>query len=244
MRRILVVEDDPKVAELIQVTLEEEDLEIEVVGDGLSALDSLARFQPDLILADIAMPRMSGYQLYQRVRRNPEWVRIPFIFLTGRKDPEDIRFAIEMGADGYLTKPFEPQDLVAAVWGRLARFEELITDRPWSQEKPTGQYQVGDLMIDLSRHQVIVEGQEVELSATEFGIMQRLIVANGAVVLYEDLMGYEEDELLGERDAAELLRYHIRSIRQKLKGAGVEDDVIINVRGVGYRLAEEPLLLP
>jgi|GEM_PF-5252960 len=100
------------------------------------------------------------------------------------------------------------------------------------------------MLFDLSHRQSIVVGQAVGLSTTEFEIMQRLIMADGAVVLYEDLLGFNEDKSLDDRDAAERLRYHILSIDQKLKGAGVEDDLITNVCGVGYRLAEKPMHLP
>jgi DNA-binding response OmpR family regulator len=241
MRIILVVEDDSAIAEGVQRTLESEGFHVELAGNGVAALEWLAHRTPDLIIADIMMPSMNGYQLYQRVRQNPDWVWIPFIFLTAKADLEDIRFAKELGADDYLVKPIEPQDLVAAVWGRLTRYDQLeASSGAPSPKKSSGQYEVGNLRVDLSRREVVVDRQDVKLSPTEFDILQRLILAGGAVVLYEDLLGYDEGDVLGERDAAELLRYHVRNLRQKIKAAGEDAELIVNVRSVGYRLATQP----
>jgi two-component system response regulator VanR len=238
---ILIVEDDPSVAEGVRRTLVHHGFDAHAVPDGLSALAWLTTNTPVLIIADIMMPGMNGYQLYQRVRDNPDWVLVPFIFLTARTGVEDIRYGKELGADDYLTKPIEPEDLIAAVRGRLSRYSQLEDrQRPPADPKPAGRYEVGDLVIDLSYRQVTVDEQEVKLSPTEFDILQRLVLADGAVIDYEELLGYDEDELLGSRDAAELLRYHIRNLRGKLKEAEGDEDLIVNVRSVGYRLSTRP----
>lgn len=244
MRTILVVEDDYAVAEGIRITLEAEAFNVETMSDAPGALDWLAHHNADLIIADIAMQGMNGYQLFQRVRDNPEWTWIPFIFLTAKTEVEDIRYGKEMGADDYLTKPIEPEDLVVAVRGRLTRYDQLKASIQLPLEKPSGQYQIGELLVHLSHRQVTVAGQDTKLSSTEFDVLQRLLLARGGVVLYRELLGYDQNGVMvDDKDAAQLLRYHMRSIRQKFKDAGVDSDIIVNVRSVGYRLAEEPLSL-
>jgi DNA-binding response OmpR family regulator len=238
---ILVVEDDPSVAEGVRRTLLRHGFAVQTVPDGLSALAWLENATPALIIADIMMPGMNGYQLHQRVRDNPDWVLVPFIFLTARAGIEDIRYGKEMGVDDYLTKPIDPEDLIAAVRGRLSRYSQLEDyQNPSADPRPAGCYELCGLVIDLARRQVTADDQEVGLSPTEFDILQRLVLADGAVIDYEALLGYGEDELLGDRDAAELLRYHIRNLRGKLKETDCADELIVNVRSVGYRLADRP----
>ena len=247
MQTVLVVEDDEAVAETMMLTLVEEGFQVVVASDGMSALDCLAHYTPGVIVADIGMPNMNGYQFYQRVRRNPAWEWIPVIFVTGKADPEDIRYARELGVDDYLSKPFDPQDLVTAVGGRLRRFAELqsaMTGKPpRARPRPTGRHAIGDLVVDLARCHVSVAGVAVRLSPTEFHILRRLILGDGAVVSYEELLAQRSGETLDAHDAAGLLRGHIRNMRRKLKETGAPCNLIANVRGVGYRLTELPLLL-
>lgn len=241
MSTILVVDDDPTTAELVEATLTKEGLAVTRMPDGLAALKWLEDHQPNLIIADIMMPRMNGYQLFERVRRNPDWVWIPFIFLSGRDATEDIRYGKELGADDYLTKPFEPGDLLAAVWGKLARYEHLVASAGVQvKRKLAGQYEVGTLVVDFSRREVIAQGEQVLLSPTEFEILHRLVAANGAVVDYGELLNDDVRDSVDERDAAELLRYHIRNLRRKLEDTGESKETIANVRSVGYRLVESP----
>jgi DNA-binding NarL/FixJ family response regulator len=122
---ILIVEDDPSMRKSIEDMLEHHGFDVLSAGEGFSALELMRRQVPDLILADIVMPEMNGYQFYQRVRSKPKWLWIPFIFLTARDSPEDIRFGRELGVDGYINKPFEPEDLISIVLGKLERFDEL-----------------------------------------------------------------------------------------------------------------------
>ncbi len=234
---VLIVEDDASVAEGIRRTLQVEGWKAEATTDGRRALEWMASHTPSLIIADIMMPAMNGYQFFQRVRSNPDWLWIPFIFLTARAEQEDVRYGKELGVDDYLTKPIEPDDLIAAVRGRLARYEQLgATNRQTTRARPSGRFQIAGLVVDLSSYQVSVDGHDVKLSPTEFGILQRLVLADGAVVDYDDLLGYDDEAVVDVKDAAELLRYHVRNLRAKL--AQVDDalDMIENVRGVGYRL--------
>ncbi len=242
---ILVVDDEPTVLDSLADVLRLSGYRVLAAMHGLEALSILQSTLPDLIVADVMMPRMNGYQLYHRVRSNPDWNWIPFIFLTAKGEPEDVRYGKEVGADDYLSKPIEPEDLVAAVAGRLERYRQLRQGaQPPARERIGGKYRVGDhLVVDLSSHCVAVGAAEVSLSPTEFAILSRLILADTAVLDYEDLLGYEEGQVLDERDAAELLRYHIRNLRQKLKEAGGDPNLIVNVRRTGYRIAARPVRL-
>ena len=116
---ILVVDDNLDLVDGVKLTLEMEGFQVLAAGSGQEALTVLERITPDLILADIMMPNLDGYELYVRVHKDPRWVHVPFIFLTAKTSKEDIRKGKEMGADDYITKPFDPQDLVAAVRGKL-----------------------------------------------------------------------------------------------------------------------------
>ena len=122
---ILVVDDNPELVDGVKLTLEMEGYQVLAATDAQGALDILERITPNLILADIMMPEMDGYELYERVHQDERWVQVPFIFLTAKTAPEDIRRGKEMGADDYITKPFDPEDVVAAVRGRLKRMAEV-----------------------------------------------------------------------------------------------------------------------
>jgi DNA-binding response OmpR family regulator len=134
-RTILVVDDEPVLLDSLADILQLEGFSVLKASNGLEALDLLQDQTPHLILTDIMMPGMNGYQLYQRVRKNPEWLWIPFIFLTAKGEAEDIRFGKELGADDYLMKPILPEDLVAAVIGRLERYRQLEA-RPQAADQP------------------------------------------------------------------------------------------------------------
>lgn len=127
-KRILVVEDEEVIRESVAEILELKGFQVLTASDGLQALSLLEIETPDLILADIMMPQMNGYQFYQRVRSNPNWVWIPFIFLSAKGAGEDVRFGKELGVDDYLHKPIDAEDLISAVIGRLRRYETLAGD--------------------------------------------------------------------------------------------------------------------
>lgn len=126
---ILVVDDNQEMVEGLKLTLEMEGFQVLTAGSGREALEVLEHNTPNLILADIMMPNLDGYELYVRIRHNPAWVQIPFVFLTAKTSKEDIRKGSEIGADAYITKPFDPQDVVATIRGRLKRVAEL-SERP------------------------------------------------------------------------------------------------------------------
>ena len=239
MTTILVADDQPDLVAMISLTLESAGFQVLRSGDGLEALAILQAHTVDLILADIAMPRMNGYQLYQRVRENPRWIAIPFIFLTARSLDSDIRYGKELGIDDYLTKPIEPEDLLATVQGRLRRTLQLahLMAQP-AAAAPMDQRSivVGRLRIDLGQHRVWMDDQLVDLSAREFTLLEYLARRADTMVAPQALIsvthGLETDDV----EAGSLLRPMIRSLRRKLGYAVGEMGCIENVRGVGYRL--------
>ena len=137
---VLVVDDNLELVDAVKLTLEMEGYQVLTATNGPEALGILERITPDLMLADIMMPEMDGYQLYERVHQDERWTRMPFVFMTAKTDKADIQRGKEMGADDYITKPFDPEDLVAAVRGRLKRMAELA-GQPGKYDEQTGFWQ-------------------------------------------------------------------------------------------------------
>src|SRR4051812_22831312 len=172
MTTILVADDQPDLLAMISLTLESAGFHVLRASDGLAALALLQVQAVDLILADIAMPRMNSYHLYQRVRENPVWLAIPFLFLTARSLDSDIRYGKELGVDDYLTKPIEPEDLLAAVQGRLRRALQLAHLMAQPAAAPAlvdpRSIAVGRLRIEAEQHRAWLDERLLDLSAREF----------------------------------------------------------------------------
>jgi DNA-binding response OmpR family regulator len=239
MPSILVVDDESDLLEQITLILEADDYQVFMANNGLEALEILHIEQVHLIIADIAMPDMNGYQFYSRVRENMEWVTIPFIFLSARTMDSDIRFGKEMGVDDYLTKPIRAADLLAAVRGKLRRAQQLADSL--SQVKrfqgPAARFlTAGELQIDLDQHKVTWQNREIKLSAREFTLLAYLAQQAGKVVSPTELIQVTHQLETDPIEAGTLLRPLILSVRRKLDLAEGEIGSIENVRGVGYRL--------
>ena len=236
---ILVVDDHAHLLNGIRLHLKAEGYQVLTALNGVEALEVLSANSVDLILADIAMPRMNGYQLYEQVQQNPEWVRIPFVFLTSRTMDSDIRYGKELGVDDYLTKPIELRDLFAVVRGKLRRAQQvgsaLVASAPATEESSMI-LTVGDLQIDSERHRVWMRQERIVLSAREFTLLAYLARKTDQVVCPQELVlqthGLETDRV----DAGALLRPLVRSLRRRLGYPVGEMGCIENVRGVGYRL--------
>jgi len=239
MTTILVADDQPDLRAMISLTLESAGFQVLRAGDGLETLAILQTQAVDLILADIAMPRLNGYQLYQRVCENPRWLAIPFIFLTARSLDSDIRYGKELGVDDYLTKPIEPEDLLAAVQGRLRRASQLahLLAQP-ATPAPADQrgLAVGRLRIEAGQHRAWLDDQLLDLSAREFTLLEYLARRADIMVSPQELIRVTHGLETDDAEAGSLLRPMIRSLRRKLGYAVGEMGCIENVRGVGYRL--------
>jgi DNA-binding response OmpR family regulator len=239
MTTILVADDQPDLRAMISLTHESAGFQVLRAGDGLETLAILQEQAVDLILADIAMPRLNGYQLYQRVCENPRWLAIPFIFLTARSLDSDIRYGKELGVDDYLTKPIEPEDLLAAVQGRLRRASQLahLLAQPAAPAAADQRgLAVGRLRIESGQHRAWLDDQLLDLSAREFTLLEYLARRADIMVSPQELIGVTHGLETDDAEAGSLLRPMIRSLRRKLGYAVGEMGCIENVRGVGYRL--------
>jgi DNA-binding response OmpR family regulator len=235
---ILVVDDHAELLESIRITFDSAGYAVLLAGDAASALALLESQDVDLILADIAMPNMNGYQFFERVRENSKWLRVPFVFLTARTMDSDIRYGKELGVDDYLTKPIQPEDLLASVAGKLRRARQLsvASDGAGSGGGETRFLEFGPLKIELDQHRVWMRGKSVRLSAKEFALIQHLAVQHGRVIPVTDLVLVTHGLNLNPDEAGNLLRPLIRSLRRKLGYEVGELGCIENVRGIGYRM--------
>jgi two-component system phosphate regulon response regulator PhoB len=222
--RILVVEDEPDLAELVALNLRGAGHDVTVSHDGNTALAEIQRHQPDLVVLDVMLPDLSGIEVCRRLRRNPQTVRLPVIMLTARSDEVDRVVGFEVGADDYVPKPFSPRELILRVEAILRR-----TTAVGETEGPQV-ITLGKLAIDVPAHRVDVEGEEVLLTALEFRLLLDLASRAGRVqsrdALLERVWGYSPNVETRTVDT------HVKRLREKL-GAGAEH--IETVRGVGYR---------
>jgi two-component system phosphate regulon response regulator PhoB len=222
--RILVVEDEADLAELVAFNLRGAGHEVSVAHDGNTALAEIQRGQPDLLVLDVMLPDVSGIEICRRLRRSAETVRLPVIMLTARSDEVDRVVGFEVGADDYVAKPFSPRELVLRVEAILRR------TAPVAETEGPQLITLGNLVIDVPGHRVEVEGSEVLLTALEFRLLLDLASRAGRVqsrdALLERVWGYSPNAETRTVDT------HVKRLREKL---GVGAAQIETVRGVGYR---------
>lgn len=224
MHKILIVEDMESVINLLRSLLEREGFEVTTAQDGLEALEAVRREKPDLMLLDLILPGIDGLEVCRRIRADPVTTHLPIIILSGKEEETDKVIGLEIGADDYITKPFQANELVARVKSRLRRTTE---------KEPARVLKVGNLEMQLDRYTVTLEGKPIHLTSKEFSLLRALIMTNGRVLsrdaLFESVWGHHKDADLQSRT----IDVHIRSLRNKL---GPEGRRIFTVRNVGYRL--------
>ena len=219
---ILVIDDEKDLIELVRYNLEKEGFDVIAATDGQSGLDVIKRHRPDLVVLDLMMPGLDGLQVCQRLRSDPRSGRIPVIMLTAKATEADRVVGLELGADDYITKPFSPREVVARV--------KAVLRRSAPHQEQAQVIRSGELVIDLSGHEVNFKGQRVALTATEFRILEFLAARPGRVFSRDEII----DAALGNETAVfdRTVDVHITAIRKKL-GAGSEQ--IETVRGFGYK---------
>lgn len=226
-RKILVVEDEISIRELIEFNLKQEGYQVTSYGDGRKAWEAFEQDRPDLALLDIMVPGLDGMELCRRIRGVS---RIPVIMVSARIEEFDKVLALELGADDYMTKPFSVRELLARIRAVLRRTEESFSV---PGEKVLAS---GDLTLIPDRHQVLRDGQEVPLTLTEFRILELLMKAPGRVMSREILM----EQVWGESFFGDTrtIDVHVRHLREKVEEDPANPRFILTVRGVGYKFRE------
>jgi len=224
---VLIVDDELRMRRFIRMNLELEGYQVIEAENGIQALDRVRQFTPDLVIMDVMMPELDGFETLKMLR---EISTVPVILLTVRSDEEDITRGLGLGADDYITKPFSPRVLTSRVGAVLRRAQ-------WPAPPPRTVLKIDDrLSIDFNRHQVIVNGERIDLRPTEYRLLNHLIQNAGWVVPHDTLLakvwGYEY------RDETHYLRLYINYLRKKIEEDPANPKYILTERGVGYRFVD------
>jgi DNA-binding response OmpR family regulator len=224
--RILVVDDEPDALEILGFKLKEAGFIALFAKDGAKALAAARDERPALIVLDLMLPEIDGLEVCRVLRRDPATAAIPIIMLTARAAEMDRVIGLELGADDYVTKPFSPRELVLRIRKLLARAK--------AGDEPLAQLRFGELEINVPRHEVMIKGQVIDLTATEFKLLEILARRRGRVQtrdrLLQDVWGY--DNPIDSRT----VDTHMRRLREKI---GAAADYLETIRGVGYRFKAE-----
>ncbi len=225
-KKILIVEDERDILQLVKLYLEKEGYRIVTASTGSEGLAQVRTEKPDLVVLDLMLPEIDGLEICKRLRSAPDTAMLPIIMLTAKAEESDTIIGLELGADDYVTKPFSPKTLVARVKALFRRLERKPEDGPT-------RFAYGALILDLTRHEVTVKGKEIPLTAKEFGLLEHLLRHPGRVltrdVLLNAVWGYE---YYGTTRTVDV---HIRRLKQKLP---LLDDAILSVKSLGYKLKE------
>ena len=227
--RVLVVEDEPDIAALIAYQLTREGFRVETAGTGPEALRAISRDIPDLVVLDRMLPGFSGDEVLRRLKEEPATANIPVLVLTAKREQEDRIKGFELGADDYLTKPFSPRELVLRVQAILRRVHEAGVTAGGRVLK------AGPIRMDLGSHQATLDGQEMNLTPTEFRLLQALMERRGRTQSRTQLLekAWDVEASASERIQTRTVDMHVRRLRGKL---GVTGDWVETIRGFGYRL--------
>ncbi len=225
---VLIVDDEKDIVRMLDYNLRKEGFKTICVYDGEDALDAAARQRPDLILLDLMLPGIDGWEVCKALKRENKTASIPILMLTAKSQEADKIVGLELGADDYVTKPFSPRELIARIKAVLRRVKD--------KDKLPEALHIGDLKIDFAKIAVLVKDKPVELTAKEFELLKTLIIVKGRVLSRDYLL----DNIWGFDQAMEIqtrtVDVHIRTLLKKLKSAA---KLIITVKNYGYRLEYE-----
>ena len=218
--KILVVDDDPAINEMLTIVLEAEGFQTSSVTDGAEAVQTFRSFSPDLILLDLMLPGMNGIDICREIRKESA---VPIVMLTAKTDTVDVVLGLESGADDYITKPFKPKELVARIRARLRRTDET----------PADVFEVGDLTVDVPQHTVTRGDEEIQLTPLEFDLLVEMARKPNQVHSREELL----ESVWGYRNASDtrLVNVHVQRLRSKIEHDPENPEIILTVRGVGYK---------
>lgn len=226
--RVLIVEDEDSFVEALRVGLQREGFVVDIARDGREALDRFNENEPDLILLDVMLPKISGIDVCREIRSQSQ---VPIIMVTAKGEEIDTVVGLEVGADDYVPKPYRLRELVA-------RMRSLLRRSNWSGEAEEavddGLLRVGPIVLDRERHEVTVDGREVQLPLKEFQLLALLMANNGFVVTRQTLIdrvwGYD---YVGD---TKTLDVHIKRLRAKVEPNADNPELIVTIRGLGYKL--------
>jgi DNA-binding response OmpR family regulator len=225
MKKILIIEDDPGIQLSLKDEFESEGFDVEGADNGLNGLKMVEQNSPDLIILDLMLPFMSGYQICKKLRQDGN--RVPIIMLTVKDQEVDKVLGLEYGADDYVTKPFSLRELLARVNALLRRSAERIPE--------SSVFSIGETLFDLKKYEAFKKGKKIEYTTLEFHILKLLSERRGQVVARTEFLirvWGENNTLVTERT----IDSHIANIRQKLEDDPANPRYIISIRGVGYKL--------
>jgi two-component system, OmpR family, alkaline phosphatase synthesis response regulator PhoP len=225
MKTILVIDDEPRIAELARDYLEHAGFAVLTAGDGASALQAARVREPDLIVLDLGLPGLDGLEVMRSIRASGA---TPIVVLTARDTELDKLLGLELGADDYVTKPFSPRELVARVRAVLRRTERSV--------EPRQRLEVGDLAVDVPRLRTTVAGRPIDLTATEFEILATMAREPGRVFTRSQLLDAVHGVAFESYERA--IDAHVKNIRRKLEPDPARPRYVQTVYGVGYRVAE------
>ncbi|MAT95918.1 MAG: DNA-binding response regulator [Anaerolineaceae bacterium] len=233
-QQVLVVDDDKEIARLLRGYLEKAGFGVLVAYDGQTAVHTLRREKPDLLLLDLMLPDMDGYDITRLVRSDDSLRQIPVIMLTARVEDSDKIVGLELGADDYVTKPFNPAEVVARVRAQL-RAKDRLTGGGDSLESNV--FAVAGIQLDTGKREVKVNGRSVELTPSEFSLLQTMMENPGFVFTRSELIehGLGQEYIGMDRT----LDSHIKNLRRKVEPDPKNPTFIQTVYGIGYRLAED-----
>jgi two-component system, OmpR family, phosphate regulon response regulator PhoB len=228
-KKILVVDDEPDVTDLVAYHLKAKGFHVETLNDATASIAKARGYQPSLVILVIMMPHLSGIQVCRILRADPKLAKVPIMFLTAKAEAHDRIEGLESGADDYLSKPFSPKELVL-------RVESILRRVSAPQEPVNAKLRVVDIQLDSDTHRVTVKGDPLELTATEFKLLRIMMERQGRVQTREHLLlnvwNYSTEIETRTVDT------HVRRLREKL---GAEAGWVETIRGVGYRIADKKL---
>ena len=231
-RRVLVVDDEKDLVDLISYNLGRGGYDVLTAYDGKDALEIAQREVPDLVVLDLMLPGLDGTEVARRLKADSRTANVPIVMLTAKGEETDVVVGLTIGADDYVTKPFSMKILLARINTVLRRGESAET----GAAAEGGVLRAGPLVIDMSKHEVTVNGEPVRLTLTEFKLLSALVAARGRVLTRDQLMDKAMGTDVFVTDRA--IDVHVTAIRKKL---GAANYLVHTVRGVGYRLQESPV---